>query len=308
MREISPEEAKDKFGVFTRHHELEPGGEKRFRIYKNDGTGYIRTDRSEVKGKWQEGHWHDKIMETYIVQCEWIGFVELIEGTLKVQVLKEGAIVTTKPGISHNVYMPNGAVIHTVKHGIGEGEDRIPDKNITQMTEGLSESEIHALASQNKGSAVRATATYSDEYRHFDSLIWQLPGWSTAVFLGAAAVLGQANVESVQKLMPGINPMMLVVGFLAIVFMFLLGLTQVLVRFRRHQSPLKKYSRTPWYSSASTYLQMFVTIQAFSVLFLLLVVAGVSPRWAGVICTVVTIVLSIIRERALRDSNRAGQV
>lgn len=308
MREISPEEAKDKFGVFTRHHELEPGGEKRFRLYKNDGTGYIRTDRSEAKGNWQEGHWHDKILETYIVQRGWIGFVELIEGTLKVQVLKEGEIVTTKPGISHNVYMPNGAVIHTVKYSIGEGEDRNPDKNVTQMTEDLSESEIHVLAAQIKGSAVRPIATYSDEYRHFDSLIWQLPGWSTAVFLGAAAILGQANVESIQKLMPGINPMMLAVGFLAIVFMFLLGLTQVLVRFRRHQNPLKKYSQTPWYYSASTYLQLFVTIQTFSVLFVLLVVAGVSPYWAGLICAVATIVLSVIRERALRNSNRAEQV
>ncbi|MCR4345819.1 MAG: hypothetical protein NUV55_01240 [Sulfuricaulis sp.] len=308
MREISPEEAKDKFGVFTRHHELDLGGEKRFRLYKNDGTGYIRTDRSEAKGEWQEGHWHDKIMETYIIQCGWIGFAELIEGALKVQVLKEGAIVTTRPGISHNVYMPNGAVIHTVKHGIGEGEDRMPDKNITQMTKGLSESAIHTLARQNNGSTARAATTYCDEYRHFDNLIWQLPGWSTAVFLGAAAILGQANVQSAQKLMPGTNLMIFVVGFLAIVFMFLLGLTQVLVRFRRHQRPLKIYSRTPWYSSASTYLQLFVTIQAFSVLFLLLVISGVSAPWAGVICAVITIVLSIIRERALRSSNRAGQV
>lgn len=308
MREISPSEAKDKYGVFTRHHELEPGGEKRFRLYAMDGTGYIRTDSGKAKGKWQEGHWHDKIMETYIVQSGWIGFAEIIEGTLKVQVLKKGAIFTTKPGISHNVYMSNRAVIHTVKHGTGEGENRTPDENITQMTKNLSEQEIQTLASRSNVHAEHAGAIYNDEYRHFDSLIWQLPGWSTAVFLGAAAVLGQANAESIQKFLPGIKPTDFAFGFLIIVFLFLLGLTQVLVRFRRHQIPLKLYSRTPWYSSASMYLQLFVTIQAFSVLFLLLVVAGVSSLWAGGICAVCTIALSIVRERALRIVNRNVRV
>jgi hypothetical protein len=308
MREISPEEAKAKYEIFTRHHELEPGGERRFRLYKSDGTGYIRTEHSEAVGKWQEGHWHEKVMETYVVQCGWIGFAELIDGALRVQILKEGEIVTTRPGISHNVYMSNGAAIHTVKHGIGKGEDRIGDKNITQMTKVKSESEIQALASQNKDSPISDKAAYSDEYRHFDNLIWQMPGWSTAVFLGTAAVLGQANVESLQKLIPGINATMLVIGFLAIMFLFMLGLTQVLIRFRRHQNSLKKYSRTPWYSSASTFLQLFVTIQAFSILFLLMAITGVSPLWAGLICIATIIPLSVIRERALRGHNRTKHV
>jgi len=298
-REISPDEAKDNFGIWTLHHEMEPNGERRFRLYKDDGTGYIRTESGDDVGKWQEGHSHKKIIETYIVQHGWIGFAELIDGSLKVQVLREGAIVTTKPGIKHNVYMSAGATIHTVKHGAGDGEDRESDENITLLTSSLTESDIATVARKSKAKD-HATVPYDEEYRHFDNLIWKLPGWSTAVFLGTAAVLGQINAGKIQLLIPSIGSNTLVIGFLAIMFMFLLGISHVLFRFRRHQIPLKKYSSTPWYCSASTYLQLFVTIQAFSVCFIVLTVIGIPALQATLICALSIISFSILQECTLR--------
>ncbi|MEX0664740.1 MAG: hypothetical protein WD598_08215 [Acidimicrobiia bacterium] len=116
-------------------------GELRFRLMHADGSGYIRTIASD-DGAWQNAHYHDSVMETYIVQEGWMGFVEQIDGDMRPGRKHPGDIVTTRPGISHNVYLPAGAVIHTVKHGPGEPDDWHEDLALDHETKRLTEDDI----------------------------------------------------------------------------------------------------------------------------------------------------------------------
>ena len=119
MRSIEPEEAKDVHKIWTAHHEMTPGGELRFRLSSADGTRYIRTVLPiGSEGEWQDAHYHRSVLETYIVQSGWIAFVEEVNGHPLARRLGPGDIVTTQPGVHHNIYMPAGAAIHTVKHGV----------------------------------------------------------------------------------------------------------------------------------------------------------------------------------------------
>ncbi|MBT9596192.1 MAG: cupin domain-containing protein [Vitreoscilla sp.] len=304
MRPIEPQEAKDVHKVWTAHHEMSPGGELRFRLSSADGTRYIRTVRPAGSGgEWQDAHYHRSVLETYIVQAGWIAFVEETDGQPRARRLEPGEIVTTQPGVHHNVYMADGAVIHTVKHGIADGEDKEPAPSLTQwckqfstelMVVGLTAKPIQNLQATRK-------PIYDEAYRHFDSLIWQMPGWSTAIFLGTAAVLGQASVQNLQSLLPAFTTSSLTTGFLFVIFAFMLGLTQALYRFRVHQAPLKSYSRTPLLASASTQLQLFVTAQAFVVLYLAISSAGTPLIGAFIGCLTGYIALASYREWALRN-------
>lgn len=308
MREIMPDEARTKHSVWTAHHETKPGGELRFRLSHSDGTRYIRTERPPgAGGEWQDAHFHRSVQETYIVQRGWIAFAEMIDGEMSVRVLKEGAIVTTQPLVHHNVYMAEGAVIHTVKHGAGQGEDKEPAPELNVHSQRLtSEIDINRFADScvAKSKVVGNQTKYSDEYRHFDAMIWQMPGWSTAIFLGTSAVLAQANVDTLQKLFPTFSLSELTAGFLFIIFGFLLGLTQALYRFRIHQLPMKKYKPTKWWSSASTHLQLFVTAQAFVVLFLAISSITLPRAIVAFYCMAAFLALAVYRECAVRKNAR----
>jgi hypothetical protein len=52
----------------------------------------------------------------------------------------------TEPGISHNVYLPAGAVIHTVKHGEASETDWHEDLELDRTTKPITEDEILAAA------------------------------------------------------------------------------------------------------------------------------------------------------------------
>lgn len=307
MREIDPDEAKAKYGVWTCHHEMSPGGELRFRLSQSDGTRYIRTERPVGAGsEWQDAHYHESVQETYIVQRGWIGFAEKVGDSNRLRILKEGAIVTSQPGVHHNVFMPDGAVIHTVKHGAGDGEDKQPSEEFNEETHRLV-GEVAVLRSAEASIATEngRSTSYSDEYRHFDTLIWQMPGWSTAIFLGTAAVVAQANVESLKALVPHFSPAALAAAFLIVIFLFLFGLSQALYRFRFHQAPMKTYKPTKWWESASTWLQFLVTAQSFVVLFLALSAATAYPLRLAVGFVVAFVVWSGYRECRLRRNARS---
>ncbi len=96
-------------------------GELRFRMIAPDGSGYIRTVAGQ-HGGWQNAHYHEGVMETYVVQSGWMGFVQVVSldevsMLAEILVLKVGQAITTKPQVAHNIYLPAGAVIHTVKYG-----------------------------------------------------------------------------------------------------------------------------------------------------------------------------------------------
>ncbi len=139
-------------GIKTPCNQMD-NGEYRFRMMAPDGSGYIRTAMPENDCGWQNGHHHGGVMETVIVQSGWIGVVELLpDGKRKVGVCKKGDIWTSHPEISHNIYMPAGAVTHCVKHGDDvinpdKGSDWFPaPKDFDLWSKSLSEEDIFRLA------------------------------------------------------------------------------------------------------------------------------------------------------------------
>lgn len=141
-RTLNCAEALEKHGVFTNHEQM-PDGEYRFRLVSKDGSSYIRTV-VEV-GSWQSSHHHNVLRETYIVQCGWMVIAQRIEGHRSLYRMLPGGVFTTIPLIAHNVYLPSGAIIHTVKHGITTEIDWYADTDFDSETKELSEQHIDQL-------------------------------------------------------------------------------------------------------------------------------------------------------------------
>jgi mannose-6-phosphate isomerase-like protein (cupin superfamily) len=129
-------------GITINHQEM-PNGELRFRMMDENGNGYIRT--VTTVGGWQNSHSHNELCETYVVEQGWMGFAKLLDGKLTLNVLSKGETVTTPIGMCHNVYLPSGAIIHTVKHGGASGiTDWTPCQKLDELSKGLHEHEILA--------------------------------------------------------------------------------------------------------------------------------------------------------------------
>ena len=146
MGNVSTNLASD-LGISTNHSRMD-NGELRYRLVAKDGSSYIRTEAS-ADGGWQNSHYHKSLHETYIVQDKWLAFAELDGHDVRLWIMRPGDIYTTSVGVSHNVYLPPHAVLHTVKHGgTGEGSDWFGDVALDSLTKPLSEAEILARAPQ----------------------------------------------------------------------------------------------------------------------------------------------------------------
>lgn len=113
---IGPAIAEERFGIQALHEEMD-NGELRFRLLGSDGNAYIRT--VATCGGWQKSHSHRCTYEMYIVETGWMAFATLLSDgiTLKVEIFTRGSLFTTPLNVPHNVYLPSGATIHTVKFG-----------------------------------------------------------------------------------------------------------------------------------------------------------------------------------------------
>lgn len=124
-----------------------PNGEYRFRMMANDGSGCIMTVAGE-QSEWQNAHYHRGVMETYVVQSGWMGFAERDGYDFNVSMYHKGQTITSNPLNEHNVYLPVGTVIYTVKHGIEipnpeKGADWYPaTEAFDTWSKGLSEDQI----------------------------------------------------------------------------------------------------------------------------------------------------------------------
>jgi len=125
--------------------EVMENGELRIRLSSQDGSAYIRTE-SGHSGAWQNSHYHIDLEETYIVQKGWIGFAELVGGNLLLTIRNENSSFTVKPMVSHNLYLPANAIIHTVKHGRAQQGDWYESKDLDVLTKHLSEVNIKKRA------------------------------------------------------------------------------------------------------------------------------------------------------------------
>jgi uncharacterized membrane protein YidH (DUF202 family) len=309
-RVISPEEADRDHGVTTLHEHM-ADGERRFRLRKSDGTAYIRTEAGPT-GAWGESHYHASVRETYIVQEGWIAYAEISEGEPKYNQYDAGEMLTTRPGVIHTVYMPAQAVIHTVKHGEASGEDRITDEQTKMLDQAVrclqGEDQIRREATQ-KGRSVTMKVkdpekSYPPALRHFDWLIWQVPAWSTAIFLVTAVGVNSIQQAGFLSEATDLRKEAIASAFLVLMSLVILALSHALYQFRRHQwrIPIDEPLGTPRWASASMYLQIVVTTEAFALLFLAVSINPPLQKWAfGVACVLAIVVITLYREFRLHS-------
>ncbi len=105
---------------------------------------------------------------------------------------------------------------------------------------------------------------YSEDYKHFDNLIWQVPTWCTAIFTGTIVGLNEI-LNKYNKETWGIDQNILIFLILFCGFIFLLSFSYALYRYRVHQLYTKK-PKLPELAStkygAQTVLQFSISLQS----------------------------------------------
>lgn len=230
--QITIDDAAATYGIRT-NHEMMPNGERRFRLTSDDGNDYIRTVAG-TGGAWQKAHYHTALRETYVVETGWMALAEEVDGKAVIRVYWPSDVVTTKPSVVHNVYLPAASVIHTVKHGSREKGDWTESAAFTELTTAISEREIHA---QNSGGGTRQTAdprfdAYVFLYNSLDDLIWRIPGYLAT---GAAVLIGFAGSVLSKDKLPDFPPVLLASLFFFVGLLFFLS-GYSLTRIRRHHT------------------------------------------------------------------------
>ena len=299
------------FGISVRHGRMSTNGELRFRLNCADGSAYIRTQTASDSQGWQAPHFHNRIRETYIVEAGWIGYAELKADKLVQRSYAAGQVFTTEPGVVHNIYMPATAVIHTVKHGADasptagsdwHGGENYPDTQRLAKMHGVTwtgptETVSTALNSGREVAHGDPEVLYNAAYRHFDSLIWQAPAWSSALFSIVVAsvnsLLTTKPEQQASKSQETFNTVAQLVHLstnqfaaaqLALFGVFTLVLAYALYRFRWHQINVKTWSvgvSSPRVSP-QTLLQLVIVVEAAILLFLAFTLAGVPLSTSSV--------------------------
>ncbi len=136
---INSERAASEFGI-SKLDEQMPNGECRFRLTQSSGSGYIFTLSGDT-GAWQRSHFHKWITEIYIVETGWMALAKLNSQDLHVAIVRAGEIAKLEPEVPHNVYLPNGAQVHTVKTGSRVDNDWFHcaklDEKVLHLTESV---------------------------------------------------------------------------------------------------------------------------------------------------------------------------
>lgn len=141
---------------------------------------------------------------------------------------------------------------------------------------------------------------YSENYRHFDNLIWQVPAWSTALFILAFSGVNTSS-EAIAALSKAANisTKTILTSFLAFVSLVIFVMSHVLYRFRVHQSNTIKHENMPFAMhifSAQFWLQLVVSAEAMWLIFLLIRVSFCVTFWSWLVPLLIFILVSIYRE------------
>lgn len=230
-KSIGIKKAEQDHGIASKHEEME-NGELRFRLNASDGSSYIRTESAEDSG-WQNSHFHKTVRETYIVQKGWMAFASWKNNTLSLNKYEQGDMVTTEPMVPHNVYLPSGSVIHTVKHGEIEEGDWYGHEGLDNLTKSLSESEVlqQVMPEQKQLPYDERFPAYVNIYNNLDNLIWRIPSY----FVTVAAILMAFIGNFLSKPNATFSPVLLATIFLFIGLLFLMG-TYSMSRLRLHHT------------------------------------------------------------------------
>lgn len=256
QRRILAQEAKQRHGVITFHEEM-ANGEYRFRLRGADGSAYIRTEAAP-QGAWQRAHVHTLVQELYIVQAGWMCLAQEKFGNVHLTRYVAGDHFVVPPNVIHNVYLPTNGVIHTVKFGppnIDDHDEPPEAQNFTALCSQMSERDVSRALRGN----ISAENNF-DAYKHYDSLIWSVPAWSSAFFILSLNVFDPKIAENIHKLSAyeaeSTNSF-----FYGLITIVIISFGLALFRFRTHQSPLKRW-RTSAIISASTITQLVISMQA----------------------------------------------
>lgn len=230
-KEIGADKAEEKHGITTNHEKME-NGELRFRLNAEDGSSYIRTESSKKSG-WQNSHFHKSIKETFIVQEGWMCMASWKHNALVLEKFDKGDIISSEPLIPHNAYLPEGAVIHTVKHGENEQDDWYAFPDLDRFTSVLSEEDIlvKAVTPQTDNDFDERFPAYVNIYNNLDNLIWRIPSY----FVTVAAILMAFMGNFLSKPDASFPPGLIVILFSFIGLLFLLG-TYSMSRLRLHHT------------------------------------------------------------------------
>ena len=145
-------------------------------------------------------------------------------------------------------------------------------------------------------------ATYSEDYRHFDALIWQIPSWSTAVFaavLSALAIINSNDAHSLIALFrikPADFSKMLLLGSL----LFFAAMYYTLYRWRVHQRYTKRENvPRPLFEwiGAQLFLQFVTGTQVIAILGLLAVTYGIYRSFC--LCVFLLFLMTVFVEISL---------
>lgn len=135
--------------------------------------------------------------------------------------------------------------------------------------------------------------SYTQDFRHFDNLIWQVPAWATAVFSFAmtAAMVVLANSEHIERALPTLDVLRSLSLFLFAIFAALLLFGNVFLRFRLHQRSIHRPNRREipslWFMiPGQTSLLLLLFVEASIVLCFALVTAGVSLGIAQIVASI----------------------
>ena len=217
----------------------------------------------------QEAHYHQVVQEAMLVLEGEVFVEETVSGQSNHQTLNAGDFVVFDRGISHRI--ANNSCVHArILHlkFLGERKDRtlfVEDKNDASYRQKLTASEFEI---------------YTQDYRHFDSMIWQVPAWASAIFSFSitVALLLLASSAEIENLLPSINAKLSASIFLFFVFVILLLLLNVFLRFRLHQRvvirPKRRNVPFLWYmlpGQSSLLLILFIEVAVILCFFLITV-------------------------------------
>lgn len=114
MKELTADEVLE-HGIRAVHHEMD-SGERRYRLVSDAGSSYILT-QANASDSWQKSHFHKEKKEYYVVECGWVLIARYENGQLSIFRLNPDEPCFIPAGVMHNIFMPAGTILHTIKYG-----------------------------------------------------------------------------------------------------------------------------------------------------------------------------------------------
>ncbi|HET9637786.1 MAG TPA: hypothetical protein VFP12_01095 [Allosphingosinicella sp.] len=148
---------------------------------------------------------------------------------------------------------------------------------------------------------------YSEDYRHFDNLIWQVPNWATATFALTATAASVAAVNGKAfAAVTGLQIKPFIGLFLLIVAVVLTLLSNVLFRFRVHQATIRIRAscfvrQYRWLPAGHTSIQAILSLEASALYVACLVCFEVPLPFAIAIPTLAALLATWWIDREIKN-------